>query len=56
MYCDGYKGRLRTTRIALVAKWIGCMRTTKLALNSMDRGQSKCCEGSKGMLRTIGVL
>ena len=37
MYCDsGYKGRLRTTRISLVATGVGCMRTTRLDLNSMD--------------------
>ena len=30
MYCDGYKGRLRTIRIALVATGVGCMRTTWL--------------------------
>ena len=28
--CDGYKDRLRTTRIALVATGIGCTRTTRL--------------------------
>ena len=30
MYCDGYKGRLRTTMIDLVATRVGCMRTTML--------------------------
>ena len=30
MYCDGYKGRLRTTRIVLVATGVGCMKTTRL--------------------------
>ena len=30
MYCDGYKGRLRTTRFALVATGVDCMRTARL--------------------------
>ena len=29
MYCDGYKGRPRTTLIALVATRVGCMGTTR---------------------------
>ena len=31
MYSDGCKDRLRTTRIAVVAIGVGCMRTTRLA-------------------------
>ena len=30
MYCDGYKVRLRTTRIAVLATGVGCIRTTGL--------------------------
>ena len=36
MYCDYYKGRLRTTMIALVALGVGCMRTTRLEEIAMD--------------------
>ena len=38
MYCDGYKGRLRTTLIALVATRVGCMRlkTSWTEINKSD--------------------
>ena len=36
MYHDDYKGRLRTTMIALLATGVGCMRTTRLEEIAMD--------------------
>ena len=51
MYCDGFKGRLRTTMIALMATGVGCMRTTRLEEIAMDLGHSRCCD----RLRTIRV-
>ena len=55
MYLDGYKGRLRTTMIALVDTRIGYMRNTRLDLNSMDLGHSRYCDENNDMLRTIRV-
>ena len=49
MYCDGYKGRLRTTMIALVATGVGCMRTTMLTVTSWtEDNKSVVMEASVG--------